>query len=324
MTELLHSYINGNHAVSIYDDGTKISKTISKDSEYLTYDFPESFDFKITNRCNDGCKFCHENSTPNGGNPSLKNFLSSRFYQSIHPFTEMAIGGGNVFESKDLLLLLQENKAKNILSSITVSQRQLKENFNHLQSFLSNNLVRGLGVSISNPLDNETISLAKSLGNNVVFHVINGLVDESWENIFSDNKVLVLGFKKKGRGIQYLSDNPSPIMRNQAWLEKNLKRLSRISKILSFDCLAVSQLNPKKNLELSCNAWEMLYSGDDEIPMDRLGNIRCSTMFVDFPKRKIARSSISSTRYDLDLTETIETNFKKTFENANHCPTKFV
>lgn len=314
MTELLHSYINGNHIVSIYDNGTKISKTISKDSEYLTYDFPESFDFKLTNKCNGGCGFCHENSTSNGGNPPLKRFLSSRFYTSIHPFTEMAIGGGNVFESEDLKLLLQENKTKNILSSITVSQKHLKENFHQLQELVSDNLIKGLGISIVNPQDLETISLAKSLGNNIVFHVINGLVDETWENVFSNNKVLILGFKRKGRGIQYLSDNPSPIMRNQAWLEKNLKRLSGISEILSFDCLAVKQLNPKKNLDLSCNEWEMLYDGDDEIPKDILGNIRCSTMFVDFPKRKIARSSISSTRYDLDLKETIETNFRRTFQ----------
>ena len=59
-TTKLFSYQNGNCAVDIFSDGTKIR----------TWDgiprpvFPESMDVKITNRCSleNHCKWCHEGS----------------------------------------------------------------------------------------------------------------------------------------------------------------------------------------------------------------------------------------------------------------------
>lgn len=86
--KILNSYINGNHKVIIFDDGTKIKETgsfvtsdpksnkddtanmtqrlkwVSNDDDHFTYDFPENFDIKITDQCDAGCKYCFPANTP--------------------------------------------------------------------------------------------------------------------------------------------------------------------------------------------------------------------------------------------------------------------
>ena len=314
MTELLNSYINGNHIVSIYDDGTKVSKTVLESSKYLTYDFPESFDFKLTNKCSSGCKFCHESSTKDAENKPIKEFLDSILYDSIRPFTEMAIGGGNIFEDEnDLNFLLETNKAKNIVSNITISQTQSLFNYEKIKDFISRNLIKGLGISI-NPKHGKV----PNFGDNTVLHVINGIMDESWIPLIENQKILILGFKNIGRGIQYLSDNSLSISEKQQWMVKNLKRLSGICQSISFDCLAVKQLDPQKVLDISCNNWNLWYNGDDETKPDELGNLKASSMFIDWPNLQISRSSTSFKRIPLNLQETIDKNFRRTFQ----CPSK--
>ena len=60
---LLGEYQNGNYKVTIFDDGTKIRET---DDDKFISEFPECMDVKITNYCDMGCPYCHENSTTNG------------------------------------------------------------------------------------------------------------------------------------------------------------------------------------------------------------------------------------------------------------------
>lgn len=60
---LLHLYQNGNYDVKIYSDGTKVRTT--EDDEFIAQ-FPENIDCKITNKCDMGCAFCHENSVVDG------------------------------------------------------------------------------------------------------------------------------------------------------------------------------------------------------------------------------------------------------------------
>ena len=75
--KVLGRYINGNHSVVIFEDGTKVKSTghwekntknganvwVEDDQDHFTYDFPENFDIKITDYCDGGCIYCHENST---------------------------------------------------------------------------------------------------------------------------------------------------------------------------------------------------------------------------------------------------------------------
>lgn len=55
--ELLGRYKNGNFFTTILSDGTKIRET--EDDEFIP-DYAENMDIKITNYCDMGCPFCHE------------------------------------------------------------------------------------------------------------------------------------------------------------------------------------------------------------------------------------------------------------------------
>ena len=64
-------YHNGNYDVFInLENGTKVRKN---DLDNLTPEFPESFDYKITNKCHHNCPMCHENSNPSGVHGNIMN-----------------------------------------------------------------------------------------------------------------------------------------------------------------------------------------------------------------------------------------------------------
>ena len=54
-SKMIFQYHNGNHWVYLYCDGTKIKKTFDPDADHFTYEYPESFDLKITDACDGGC-----------------------------------------------------------------------------------------------------------------------------------------------------------------------------------------------------------------------------------------------------------------------------
>ena len=120
--DLLGEYKNGNYVVAIYEDGTKIRYT---EHDKFIPEFPESMDVKITNYCDMNCPWCHENSTSNGRHGDI---LHADFINSLRPFTEVAIGGGNPLSHPDLPVFLERLKQKNIIANITVNQRHFLDN----------------------------------------------------------------------------------------------------------------------------------------------------------------------------------------------------
>ena len=116
--KLLKEYRNGNYKVRIFSDGTKVR--FSKDDEFCPK-FPESIDLKITNQCDLRCPMCHEKSTPMG----KEGDLNHPFLDTLVPGTELAIGGGNPLEHRDLIPFLQKMKRKGIICNITVNQVHL-------------------------------------------------------------------------------------------------------------------------------------------------------------------------------------------------------
>lgn len=86
--------------------GTLIRET--KDDEFKPA-FASNMDIKICNRCDMGCKFCHEGSTPDG---KLGDILNEKFVDTLHPYQEVALGGGNVLEHPDLIPFLQKLKER--------------------------------------------------------------------------------------------------------------------------------------------------------------------------------------------------------------------
>ena len=102
-------WINGNYRVSINTEtGTKVR---ANDLDNLTPEYPECLDVKITNQCDMCCPQCHEDSRPDGSHGDIMN---AKFIDSLHPWTELAIGGGNPLDHPDLVPFLEKCKEKKL------------------------------------------------------------------------------------------------------------------------------------------------------------------------------------------------------------------
>lgn len=283
--ELLGRYKNGNVITTIYSDGTK---------ERFTYDdefhpvFAENMDIKICNRCDRGCHWCHEGSTPDG---KLGDIMNEKFINTLHAYQEVALGGGNVLEHPDLIPFLQKLRDKKVIPNITLNQKHFEDNINLVEELTLKKLIFGIGVSLENPTEKFIKKVNKFP--NAVIHVINGIFTESDCAALSNHglKLLILGYKNLRRGSQFLLNESDTIHQNQKWLENHINDLISNFTVVSFDNLAIEQLAIKERWSLSDELWDEFYAGDD-------GNF---TYYIDMVERKFARSSTApfDKRYDL-------------------------
>lgn len=277
-------YKNGNYRVLIdLETGTKIREN---DLDFFRADFPESFDVKITNQCDIGCAFCHENSTCDGKHG---NILSAGFIDKLHPYTEMAIGGGNPLAHPDLEAFLYKCKELKLIPSMTVNQRHFMENVDYLKTLCDSKLIYGLGISLTAATP-EFITAAKQFPTAVI-HVINGIVTASALEALANNnlKVLILGYKEFRRGKVLYGYRGADIESKKQWLYENLPTIVQDGwfSVVSFDNLAIKQLEPKRLL--SKEEYDEFYMGDDG----------SATMYVDLVNEEFAKSSTSIERYPL-------------------------
>lgn len=238
--ELLGRYRNGNYVTTILSDGTRIRET--NDNEFIP-DHAENMDIKITNCCSMSCPFCHEGSTPDGKHGDI---LNEKFIETLHPFQECAIGGGNILEHPDLIPFLEKLKEKKVIANITVNQIHFEKEQELIKKLVDERLIYGLGVSLVKPTD-KFINLIKQYPNAVV-HVINGVLTESDVKAMENNnlKMLILGYKHLRRGNEYFEHERERIEVNQNWLYENLDDITGKFKVVSFDNLAIDQLNVKR------------------------------------------------------------------------------
>lgn len=282
--KLLGGYKNGNYTIKIYDDGTKIRET---NEDVFISSFPECIDLKITNKCDIGCLYCHEDSNILGEHGDI---LNAEFIDTLKPYTELALGGGNVLCHPDLLEFLHKLRSNDIISNITVNQEHFMKNQKLIKYLMNNDLIKGLGVSLINPTD-EFISSIKQCPNAVI-HVINGIVSlEDLQKLYSNNlKLLILGYKEFRRGESYYCQS---VEDKKKVTYENICDIIKGFKVVSFDNLAIKQLELKR--VFSDIDWNEFYMGDD-------GQF---TMYVDLVKKHFARNSTSTIRYDLmnDITD---------------------
>jgi len=272
------TYKNGNYDVSLnLENGTKIREN---DLDSLVPYFPENIDIKITDYCDAGCLYCHENSTKIGAHGSINH----EFLNTLQPYTELAIGGGNPLDHPELLEFLRNMKEKNIVCNLTVNQIHFEKRQDYIEKIMSDGLVYGLGVSMIKPTPN-LISLVKKYKNSII-HTINGVTTIEQYRELSDNnlKILVLGYKYLRRGVEFYSPK---VEKNKEELRIGLKNLLNGFEIISFDNLALEQLKVKTLL--SEKYWNEFYMGDD-------GKY---TMFIDLVKEEFAGSSTRENRYPL-------------------------
>lgn len=291
--DIINKYQNGNTTVTIYEDGTKIREFDNTPEIY----FPESLDVKITNYCDLECKYCHENSTIKGEHADLKKLRAVLI--SLPAGVELAIGGGNPLDHPNLIEFLIWCQERGLICNITVNQRHLKKHLATLETLIEEELIYGLGISIVNNHYKE-IEYLKTLTNNIVYHVIAGVNDISELDSLSsigNCKVLILGYKNFGRGINYYSKEVDKNI--ELWQKQLPLYLGKFS--ISFDNLALEQLNVQSMIPK--NIWNSFYMGDDF----------SFTMYIDAVKQEYGPTSKSLDRVSFNEMSLFEyfINFKK-------------
>lgn len=291
--KLLGIYNNGNFTAKIFSDGTKVRET--EDDEFKAA-FAENMDIKISNYCDMGCKFCHEGSTRNGKHGDI---LNEKFIDTLHPYQEVALGGGDATSHPDLIPFLQKLKDKKVIVNMTVNQKHFEQKQDLIKRLVDEKLIYGIGVSLVNPT-NEFISLVKQYSNAVI-HVINGVLRPLDIEILADNdlKILILGYKHLRRGNEWYREEHENIVSKQMWLKENLVDIINHFKVVSFDNLAIEQLDVQRLM--SKEEWDEFYMGDD-------GTM---TYYIDMVERKFARSSTADFAKRYDLMDSVDVMFQK-------------
>ena len=262
---------NGNY--DIYFDletGTKIRKN---DLDCFIPEKPESMDYKITNKCDRGCAFCHEDSKPDGKHGDIMN---DKFIETLNPLTELAIGGGNPLEHPDLIPFLKKCKKLKLIPNMTVNQIHFMKNQKKIKDLIDKKLIYGLGISLVFITD-EFLNLVKDYPNAVI-HMINGVhtVDD-FRKLYDKNlKILILGYKEFRRGKNYYNEEIEfNKERNYVFLPEIVEHFN----VVSFDNLALDQLKVKDMMRKE--DWEQFYLGND-------GQF---TMFIDSVNKTFSKSS---------------------------------
>ena len=287
--KILGSYKNGNYTVTILSDGTKIRHN---NEDKLIPSTVESMDIKITNQCDMGCAMCHENSTPTGKHGAI---MDKEFIDKLHPYTELAIGGGNPLSHPDLIPFLEKCKSLKLIPSMTINQLHFMNNLDLVKYLVDNELIYGLGISLVSATNDFTIA-AKQF-KNAVIHVINGIVTRTQLETLADEdlKILILGYKRFRRG-QTMYEAQGPIIEEvKSTLYDILPNIIETEwfKAVSFDNLALEQLDVKRLM--SDAEWEEFYMGDDGIGDE----FDSATMYIDMVEEKFAKNSCDPNRYDL-------------------------
>lgn len=285
------SYKNGNYTVALDTvHGTKIRYN---DLDFFKADRPENMDIKITNKCNMGCAFCHENSTCDGKHSDA---LNSKFLETLPEWTECAYGGGNVLEYPDLVSLLRKSKNLHLISNITVNQKHFMENISLLRELSNQKLIYGLGISLINPYEEGFIAAVKTFPNAVI-HVINGVVTPAQLSALGckDLKILILGYKEVRRGVAYKADVDHMVEFRKNRLYASLPFIAEHNwfKTISFDNLALEQLEPKRFL--SDDFYQEHYMGED------YGKMTSASFYVDLVENIFAPNSCDlNHRYNIE------------------------
>ena len=302
-------YKNGNYIVQTSD--LRLIKRTCRIGEDFKADFPDSIDLKISNRCSWGCHFCHESSVPDG---KIFNLEKTKKVLSQLPELpiEIAIGGGNVFESpRETLQLINWLEDRGNQTRITLNIRDINNTgrLNKTQRDIINT-VGGIGVSLDHlpniilgPYSGET-SLRTSIysgddslyNNNLVVHIIAGVfpvsqLDELFEA--ADVPILILGYKQWGRAKDNKLPNSIGDFRDRIKQEIYRQRLENYDSFcrgitLGFDNLALEQLDIKSSL--TDQEWKSIYMGDEGT----------HSMYVDAVKGEFARTSRSEERISWD------------------------
>lgn len=295
------TYKNGNTLTTLYDDGTKTHFTM--DNEFR-FDFPESHDISISQCCDNGCEWCYYGCSPKGKHGKLAGW---NFFNSMRPYTEIAINLQCPIPD-ELTDFLHEMKDRKVIVNVTVNQNHFMRDDvgEYIDRLVNEDLIKGIGVSLSDPTQDGFIDRIKRYPNTVI-HVIAGITPPEDIKYLAghDLKLLILGYKVCGRGVRYATNYYSYICGDIERLENNLDDILNGFKVVSFDNLAIKQLHIKN--KLNDKEWENFYGGDD-------GTV---TFFIDLVKGVFSRNSLSQIVYPIG-DKTIDEMFAVIKEEVAH------
>lgn len=270
------TYKNGNYTVMLnLNDGSKMR---FNDLDNLTPDHAESIDVTISKYCEMGCKFCYAGCSKNGKHADI---MSPSFIDNLPPYTEIALNGNEPLHP-DLVPFLEKCKSLKLVPSITVNQTTFMKNIDLLNQLSDDRLIYGLGVSLNNVSDSFIKDVQKFP--NAVIHVVNGIVNTGQLYVLSDKglKILILGYKEVGRGVDYYGYNALDVEAKKAALYSELKDIidENLFDVVSFDNLALEQLEVKRLM--SEDEYQRFFMGED-------GN---HSFYIDMVSKKFYKNSL--------------------------------
>lgn len=293
-----YQYWNGNIYCEINKKNGTMITTVLTDEEFKP-EFPLNIDMNISTVCTNGCSFCYEGCSANGKHADIKKYINNKnsFLYSIHEGTELALNGNEPLHP-DLKLLLEFCKERNILANLTVNENTLLKHKTILNKWLKSGLIHGIGISPTT-YSSKMIQFCKSHPTAVI-HTIAGITEiEQFKKLSDKNlKILILGYKEFGRGISYMKSSEKDVTWNSIFLKEDLKTLIPKFKLVSFDNLAIKQLDVKSML--SEKEWAKFYRGDD-------GH---HTFYIDLVEEKFAKNSIQPREERQDLLDNVSTMLK--------------
>ena len=172
------------------------------------------------------------------------------------------------------------------------------ENLSFLRELSNQKLIYGLGISLTNPYEEGFIAAVKTFPNAVI-HVINGVVTLAQLSALGckDLKILILGYKEVRRGVAYKADVDHMVESRKNRLYASLPFIAEHNwfKTISFDNLAIEQLEPKRFL--SDEFYQTHNLGDDGL----MGEQTSASYYVDLVENVFARNSCDvNHRYPLE------------------------
>ena len=294
--KLIAKYKNGNALVELFDDGTRI---IQFDGN-LELDYPLNIDIRVNTSCSLGfnpktgksvCEYCHETASTNGKECNYEELKSKLI--GLPRGIELAIGGNDITSGLDDFL--EWCHVMGYVCNLTVNALHIKKYEVILKHYLNFGLINGLGISYrkDHPIDINEFFINHP---NVVLHVIAGIDDVDDIVSLPFKKILILGYKKFGRGADYYDiDVENNILEWYWWVQK----LIETKDVVSFDNLALEQLNIRRLL--LPEKWNEFYQGEHSI-------------YINAVEQYYAPSSRSSLIESWDIMN-IQTYFKKNESN---------
>ena len=214
--------------------GKRSVYNLTSDKPIIKHKYPMVCDVKITDNCYLGCKFCYQNSTPDGRHASLKDIKYVASVLQKNKVFEVAIGGGDPLEHPQLGEIIDIFNEHGIITNITINphSRKLRENTEELfkmYDILYKNHAVGVSRDIysahalqdffgwlhpkASCMDYIILNKHRSLKRrpDIAVHLISGIDFKTNDDFKSKIELciekevspLLLGYKKIGRGENY-------------------------------------------------------------------------------------------------------------------------